>query len=70
MHYRGRYTLAGPDPAKLPTGAEGQYLILLRVETSDDKEADSDLSAVGVGPGVVHAGGVAGSSVARFTRSS
>lgn len=56
----GRYTLAGPDPAKLPTGAEGQYLILLRVETSDDKEADSDLSAVGVGPGVVHAGGVAG----------
>ena len=56
----GRYTLAGPDPARLPTGAEGQYLILLRVEASDDKEADSDLSAVGVGPGVVHAGGVAG----------
>jgi hypothetical protein len=56
----GRYTLAGPDPAKLPRGAEGQYLILLRIETSDDKEADSDLSAVGVGAGVVHAGGVAG----------
>lgn len=56
----GRYTLAGPDPAKLPTGVDGQYLILLRIEASDDKEADSDLTAVGVGPGVVHAGGVAG----------
>lgn len=56
----GRYRLAGPDPGKLPTGANGQYLILLRIETSDDKEADSDLTALGVGPGVVHAGGVAG----------
>ena len=34
--------------------------MLLRVESSDDKEADSDLSAVGVGPGVVHSGAVAG----------
>jgi hypothetical protein len=56
----GRYTLPGPDPGKLPTGLEGQYLILLRIEASDDKEADSDLTVLGVGPGVVHAGGVAG----------
>jgi len=56
----GRYTLAGPDRTKLPTGVDGQYLILLRIETSDDKEADSDLSAVGAGPGVIHAGGVSG----------
>jgi hypothetical protein len=56
----GRYTLAGPDRNKLPTGIDGQYLILLRIETSDDKEADSDLSAVGAGPGVIHAGGVSG----------
>ena len=56
----GRYSLRGPDPAKLPTGVEGQYLVLLRVEASDEKESDTDLAALGVGPGVVHAGGVAG----------
>jgi hypothetical protein len=56
----GRYTLSGPDPGKFPTGVEGSYLVLLRVETSDDKEADTDLAALGVGAGVVHAGGVAG----------
>jgi hypothetical protein len=56
----GRYTLPGPDPSRLPSLVEGPYLVLLRVEASDDKEADSDLSAVGVGPGVVHSGAVAG----------
>lgn len=56
----GRATLAGPDPARLPTGVDGQYLLLFRVEATDDKEADSNLSAVGAGSGVVHAGGVAG----------
>jgi hypothetical protein len=56
----GRYTLRGPDPARLPTAVDGQYLVLLRVEASDDKEADSDLAAVGAGTGVVHAGAVSG----------
>lgn len=56
----GRFTLQGPDPARIPTAVDGQYLILLRIEVSDDKEADSDLTVVGTGPGVVHAGGVAG----------
>jgi hypothetical protein len=56
----GRYTLAGPDPSRLPSGASGIHLILLRIEASDDKEADSNLAAVGAGPGIVHAGGVAG----------
>jgi hypothetical protein len=56
----GRYALAGPDPARLPTGVSGQYLLLLRIEASDDKEADSDLSAAGAGTGIVHAGAVAG----------
>jgi hypothetical protein len=56
----GRFTLAGPDPARLPRNVEGPYLILLRIEASDDKEADSDLSAVGVGPGIVHSGGLSG----------
>ncbi len=56
----GRYRLPGPDPSKLPSGIDGQYVILLRIEVSDDKEADSDPGAIGVGGGVVHAGGVSG----------
>jgi hypothetical protein len=56
----GKYTLAGPDVARLPSALEGQYIVLLRIEATDDKEADTDLSALGVGAGVVHSGGVAG----------
>ena len=56
----GKYRLEGPDPAKLPTQVEGLYQILLRVEASDDKEADSDLARAAAGRGVVHNGGVAG----------
>lgn len=55
----GKYTLAGPDPTRLPTKIPGQYFILLRIECTDDKEDDSDLAAVGAGPGVIHAGAVA-----------
>lgn len=59
----GKYTLAGPDVARLPVTLEGPYLVLLRIEATDDKEADSDLSAIsvgGVGAGVVHSGAIAG----------
>lgn len=56
----GRHTLPGPDPARIPTRVSGEYQILLRVEATDDKEADSNLTVVGVGPGVVHSGAVAG----------
>lgn len=56
----GHVTLPGPDPARIPTVVDGLYQILLRVEASDDKEADSDLAAAGAGTGVVHAGAVAG----------
>jgi hypothetical protein len=56
----GRFVLPGPDPARLPNRVAGQYQILLRIEASDDREADSDLAAVGAGGGVVHSGGVAG----------
>ncbi|MEX2271692.1 MAG: hypothetical protein WD690_09490 [Vicinamibacterales bacterium] len=59
----GRYTLPGPDPARLPTTGDGTYLILLRVEASDDKEADSSLAAVGAGAGLVHSGAIAGFSM-------
>ncbi len=56
----GRFALDGPDPARLPRSIEGAYQLLLRIEASDDREADSDLRAVGVGPGVVHSGALAG----------
>lgn len=53
-----RYTLAGPDPATLPVQIAGEYLLLLRIEASDDSGARSDLAAVGVGPGIVNSGAV------------
>jgi len=56
----GKRTLDGPDPSKIPTGADGTYLLLLRIEASDDKEGDSNLATAGSGQGVVHSGAVAG----------
>jgi hypothetical protein len=56
----GRMTLPGPDPARLPTAAGGTYLILLRIEATNDREGDSDLGAAGAGSGIVHSGAVAG----------
>lgn len=56
----GEYLLPGPDVSRVPTTTEGAYLLLLRVEVSDDKEADSNLGSAGAGTGVVHAGAVAG----------
>jgi hypothetical protein len=56
----GRFTLPGPSPARLPNEAEGAYVILLRIEASDDKEAESSRPAAGAGVGVVRSGGIAG----------
>ncbi|MGH9752080.1 MAG: hypothetical protein ACREA2_04795 [Blastocatellia bacterium] len=56
----GRYVLQGPDPARLPRDVAGQYLVLLRVEASDDRENISDLSAVGAGAGAAQGGAAAG----------
>ncbi len=56
----GRFTLPGPNVAQIPNKIPGQYLILLRVEASDDGENESDLSAVGAGAGVVRGGAAAG----------
>lgn len=56
----GRYTLPGPDASRLPNSIEGLYLVLLRVEASDDKESDSNLALAGAGAGIVHSGAVAG----------
>lgn len=56
----GRYTLQGPDASKLPTQVPGQYLILLRIEASDDGLNTSDLSVVGAGRSTVNSGAAAG----------
>lgn len=46
----------GPDPALLDTRVEGPYQVLLRIEASDDKEANSE---IGNGA-LIKTGGVAG----------
>ena len=56
----GRVVLPGPDVRRLPASLSGTHIILLRVEASDDKEADSNLATAGAGEGVVHSGAVAG----------
>jgi hypothetical protein len=56
----GRYLLPGPDPKLLPTAVDGLHQVLLRIEASADREADSNLAAAGAGEGIVHSGGVAG----------
>ena len=56
----GKYTLVGPDVSRLPATLEGPYLVLLRIEATDDKEGDSNLLSVNAGPGIVHSGAVAG----------
>ena len=56
----GEYVLEGPDVRRIPVTTEGMYFLLLRIEASDDKEADSNLGAVGAGSGIAHAGAMAG----------
>jgi hypothetical protein len=56
----GKYRLAGPDPRRLPTDAEGLYVVLLRVEASDDSAGEVDLGSVEESGGVVYTGGAAG----------
>lgn len=55
----GKFILPLEEPDRVPTVAEGQYILLLRIEAVDDKESDSDLAAIGVGNEVVHSGAVA-----------
>jgi hypothetical protein len=56
----GKFTLKLENPEKVSLTAEGQYLLLLRIEATDDKESDSNLQVIGVGDGTVHSGAVAG----------
>lgn len=55
----GKFILKLENTGKIPLSAEGQYILLLRIEAVDDKEGDSNLQVLGVGPGVVHSGAVA-----------
>jgi hypothetical protein len=52
----GEAVIAGPDPRRVPHLTDGAYKILLRIEASDDKEADSNTG----GGRIAHAGGAAG----------
>lgn len=54
------FVLPGPDVSKLPVETEGLYMILLRIEATDDTEGYSSLDAAGAGFGTVRSGGVAG----------
>lgn len=56
----GRVVLPGPDVKRLPATLSGTHVVLLRIEATDDKEADSNLASAGAGEGVVHSGAVAG----------
>jgi len=56
----GEFTLPGPNVSRIPTDSEGMYMIVLRIEASDDKEGDSNLGAVGAGEGTINNGAVAG----------
>jgi hypothetical protein len=51
----GQVFLPGPKPDRIPKGASGLHLILLRIEATDDREGDSTLTT-----GIVSSGGVAG----------
>ncbi len=55
----GRFRIKLESPERVPIIAAGQYMLLLRIEVVDDKEGDSDLAALGVGPGIVNSGAVA-----------
>jgi len=56
----GRTRIPGPDPSLLPRDVDGTYLVLFRVEASDDRDSESDLGAAGAGVGTVSSGAVAG----------
>ncbi len=52
----GTVRIDGPEPALLDTRVEGPYQVLLRIEATDDKEANSEIG----GGQLVKTGGVAG----------
>ncbi len=59
----GHFELPGPDSSRLPAQVTGLYMILLRIETSDDIESTSNVDQVGAGPAPVSAGAAAGFAI-------
>lgn len=59
----GKVILPGPQVWRVDESLNGLYLVLLRIEASDDKEGDTNLAAVGAAPVIVHGGAVAGFSL-------
>ncbi len=53
----GLFTLEGPNPSRLPSNTDGTYLVLLRIEATDDRAGDSDPGTAGA---LLHNGAVAG----------
>ena len=56
----GRTVIAGPENEKIEKTVNGMYLLLLRIEETQDGLNQSNLQAVNAGQGVVNSGGVAG----------
>lgn len=54
----GEFTVPLELNQSFSTITEGQYLLLLRIEATDDKESNSNLAALGVGNGTVASGAV------------
>ena len=59
----GSVILPGPEVWRVDESLNGMYLVLLRIEASDDREGDTNLAAVGAAPLIVHGGAVAGFSL-------
>jgi hypothetical protein len=59
----GRYVLQGPESWRLENPVEGMYLVLLRIETVEDQNGNSDLPLLGAGAEIATSGGVAGFSL-------
>ena len=59
----GYYELHGPDSTRLPADITGLYMILLRIETSNDPDAVSNADDVGAEPDAIPAGGAAGFAI-------
>lgn len=59
----GRFTLQGPESWRLKNPVEGMYLVLLRLEATDNNEGNSNLTTIGAGAGIVQSGAVAGFSL-------
>ncbi|HEY7783477.1 MAG TPA: hypothetical protein VIB00_02050 [Pyrinomonadaceae bacterium] len=59
----GKIVLPGPESWRVDESLNGLYIVLLRIEASDDGEANTDLASVGAGAGVLSSGAVAGFSL-------